>query len=453
MKFLNQALSGVAVPLLLLVAGAYFLVAIGWRIFLAPRRGLQALMGKDAKSAARALSVALGGTLGVGNIAGVATAIALGGAGAVFWMWVSALLAMLLKYAEIVLALRSRRYDEKGRAHGGAMYYIKEAFEGRVGKGLAGLFAVLCVVCSFLLGGVIQSNAAAGAMADAFGAPPLVTGVVIGALAALILACGARHVEDACTWIVPLVCVGFTVASVAVLILRREALPDAFGSIFAGALHQNRGTAGVLGFFTSRALRYGVARGLISNEAGCGTAPIAHAAADTKSHAAQGLWGILEVFVDTVLLCTLTALVILVSGVPLSGEGVALAISAYGAVLGRAAPPILALSILLFAFATVLSWSHYGAESLLYLTRRESSRKWMVPLVAAGAVLGSISAATPVWELTDLVIALMAVINIAALVAKRRDVIAETKLLYAREKRKEKKSDKCGGSCVGEEAL
>lgn len=429
MKIINQALSGMAVPLLLLVAGGYFFAVIGWRIFGAPKRCLRALLGGNKKSALRALCVALGGTLGVGNIAGVATAIALGGAGAVFWMWVSALFAMLLKFAEIVLALRTRRYDEKGRAHGGAMYYIKEAFEGRIGKGLAGVFAALCVACAFLLGSVIQSNAAAGAMREVFHLPPLVVGVGIGALAALILACGARRVEDACSLIVPIVCVGFSVASVAVLILRREALPTALGAILAGAFQFESGAAGVLGFFTSRALRYGVARGLISNEAGCGTAPIAHAASHAKFPAEQGLWGILEVFVDTVLLCTMTALVILVSGVPLSGEGVGLALAAYGAVLGDAAPPILALSILFFAFATVLCWSHYGAEALFYLTQRKKSRRLMVVLVAVGAVVGSVSASELVWELTDLVIALMAVINIAALVAKRREVIAETALL------------------------
>ena len=288
-------LSGVLLPLLLMVAGGWFACRIGWRMLLHPRRVAAAASG-GGKSALGALSVALAGTLGVGNIAGVATAILLGGAGAVFWMWASALLAMFLKYAEIVLAVRYRHFDAEGRPHGGAMYYIKESIRGRVGKGLAALFAVLCLGCAFTLGGVIQSSAATEAMVGVFRLPPLAVGLVMGSAAALILASGGHRIERACNLLVPFVCLLFTVAAVAVLILRREMLPAAFSAIFAGALQPSSAGAGAVGFLTSKSLRYGVARGLVSNEAGCGTAPIAHAAADAKSPAAQGVWGILEVF-------------------------------------------------------------------------------------------------------------------------------------------------------------
>lgn len=421
-------LSGIVVPMLLFASGAYFFGAVGWRILRHPRRALSAFGAGDRKSAATALAVALAGTLGVGNIAGVATAILLGGAGAVFWMWVSALFAMLLKYAEILLAVRTRRYDERGRAHGGAMHYIKEGFGGRAGESLAAVFAVLCLLCAAMLGGVIQSNAAAEAVAGAFGAPPLAVGLLMGGVAAFLLWRGSARVERACTALVPFVCVLFSVAAIAVIVSRRAALPGAFRAIFEGAFSARSGGAGVLGFLTSKALRYGVARGLVSNEAGCGTAPIAHAAAKTESPAAQGLWGILEVFVDTILLCTMTALVILTSGVPLVGEGgVTLALDAFSSVLGRIAAPVLALSILFFAFATVLCWSHYGAECLYYLTGRKKAGKWMTPLVLGACVAGAVAAPALLWELTDLILALMTVLNVTALLIQRHAVVEETK--------------------------
>lgn len=418
---------GAMLPLLLILAGTWLAAPVGGRLLRHPRRCAAALGGRGRKSALRALSVALAGTLGVGNIAGVATAIVLGGAGAVFWMWVSAFLAMLLKYAEIVLAVRHRRADGAGRWHGGAFHYIKEAFGGRAGRCSAAVFACLCLGCALTLGGVIQSAAAAEAMAVTFRLPPLLVGGCMGLLAAAILALGSRRVEDTCAALVPLVCVLFTVASVAALILRREALPGAFAAIFRGAFSAQSGGAGVLGFLTSRAVRYGVARGLVSNEAGCGTAPIAHAAAQAKSPAAQGLWGVFEVFVDTVLLCTLTALVILTSGVPTVGEGgTALAIAAYAAVLGGVAAPILAISVLFFAFATVLCWAHYGGECLYYLTGRAESAKWMAAIIPLSCAIGAVAAPALLWELTDVILALMAILNILAILRLRHTVVEET---------------------------
>ena len=424
-----QILSGVLLPLLLMGAGAWFVASVGGRLLCHPHRVWDALRGQGGGSSARALAVALAGTLGVGNIAGVATALVLGGAGAVFWMWVSALLAMLLKYAEIVLAMRTRRADGQGRFHGGAMHYIKVAFGQKAGAPMAAMFALLCLCCAFTLGGVIQSSAAAEAACGVFDLPPLAVGVGMGIAAALILACGSVKLERACTLLVPAVCLLFSVAAVAVLVLRRQALPSAFAAILQGAFQPFAAGAGVVGFLTSKALRYGVARGLVSNEAGCGTAPIAHIAAENRSPAAQGVWGILEVFVDTILLCTITALVILVSGVPLSGEGgVMLAVEAFSAVLGRAAAPVLALSVLLFAFATLLCWSHYGGECLIYLTGKPRAARWMSLPVLLSSIIGAVAAPAILWELTDLILALMAILNITALLICRRAVGEETKL-------------------------
>lgn len=416
-------LSGVLVPALLLLSGVYF--ALRLTPLLLHRRGERK---KGRGGGLRALGVALAGTLGVGNIAGVAVAIALGGAGSVFWMWVSALLAMLLKYAEVVLALRTRTYDVTGAPHGGAPYYIKRAFVGKLGRTLGTVFALLCLACALTLGAVMQSAAASEAMESAFSLSPAVTGVALGVAALAVLAFGAVGVERACGIVVPLVCAFFTFLSVLALILRCDAVPEALARIFREAFSFRSGGAGLLGFLTSGAIRYGVARGLVSNEAGCGTAPIAHALTPCTSPVRQGLLGMVEVFVDTILLCTLTALVILVSGVPVTeGGGMRFAIDAYAAILGPVAMPAISLSVLLFAFATVLCWSHYGAESLYVLTGRTRTPRFYIVAIAVACVWGAVAAPHVVWDATDLVLSLMAILNIVTLLALRRDVLDETR--------------------------
>lgn len=428
-------LSGVALPIFLLMSGAYFTVRLSryfWRHPCKAVRGMLHCGGEGGTSPTRALAVALAGTLGVGNIAGVATAIALGGPGAVFWMWVAAALAMFLKYAEIVLALATRRYESAaiGGAHGGAMYYIKEAFRGKVGRVLAAAFAILCVLLALTLGTMIQANAAAEALSGVFHLSPLAVGGVMGALAVILLAFGAKWVEDACAKLVPFACLLFCVLSLGVLVLRRTALPDALSAIFRGAFGVRSATGGVFGFLTGEAVRYGVSRGLVSNEAGCGTAPIAHAASNAKSPVQQGFWGIFEVFVDTILLCTLTALVILVSGVEITGGGVFSAIRAYGAVLGDVAPPLVAVLVALFAFATVLCWSHYGIEALSYLTKSRYVSRFFLGGVALATMVGAMLAPAFVWDLTDTVLAAMTLLNLAALLLSRHRIQAETKAFF-----------------------
>ncbi len=428
-------LSGVALPFFLLLAGAYFTAKLGRYFIKHPVRAFWGMLegGEGGTSPVRALAVALAGTLGVGNIAGVATAIAFGGPGAVFWMWVAAFLVMSLKYAEIVLALATRRYEcaTNGRVHGGAMYYIKEAFGGgAVGRALAAIFAVLCVLLALTLGTMIQSGAAAEALQGVFHMPTMLVGGVMGGLAVLLLFLGAKRVEGACAALVPFACLLFCILSAGVLYLRRAALPEAFAAIFRGAFTVQGATGGVFGFFTGGAVRYGVSRGLVSNEAGCGTAPIAHAASNAKSPAQQGFWGIFEVFVDTILLCTLTALVILVSGVEMTGGGVFSAIRAYGESLGSIAPPLLAILITLFAFATVLCWSHYGLEALSYLTRSRYVSRFFLGGVALSTMVGATLAPAFVWELTDIVLALMTLLNLLALFLSRRRIEAETKAFF-----------------------
>ena len=419
--FAVSIISGVILPFFLLAAGAYF-------AFLLLPSLLKRREGRPrARGSVRAVVLALAGTLGVGNIAGVASAIALGGAGAIFWIWISALLAMFLKYAEVVLALRHRRYDAGGRAHGGAPYYIRKAFGGRAGRVLGGGFAVLCLLCMFTLGGVVQSAAASEAMQGGFGVPPVITGGLLGLGAAAVLWRGSGGVERACAVLVPVVCVLFSAGSLAAILLRAKALPAVLVQIVREAFSFESAAGGAVGFFTSRAVRYGVARGLVSNEAGCGTAPIAHAAAQVVRPADQGVWGIVEVFVDTILLCTMTALVILTSGVPVkSGGGMAYALAAYGAVLGEFAAPLLAVSVLIFAFATVLCWAYYGRESVYALRGKEEGK--LLPLfVAFSCLLGALAAPALVWDVTDLVLGVMTLLNLLALLLLRREVREESR--------------------------
>lgn len=427
--------SGVLMPAALLLCGGYFAVRLGRYFFGNPGKvfaGIARATGEGGTSPWRTLSVALAGTLGVGNITGVALAVALGGAGAVFWMWAAAFAAMFLKYAETLLAL-STREEQGGRMHGGAMYYIRAAVHGRAGRVLAAVFAALCVLTSLTLGGVIQTSAAAGALSAAFSVPPVAVGAVFALVAALVLIRGLRGVERVSAALIPFLCLAYTVLSLAAIVRGRARLPAAFAEIFRGAFSLKSGLSGVGGFLTSGALRYGVSRGLVSNEAGCGTSPIAHAASGVRDPAAEGLFGVLEVFVDTVLLCTLTALVLLTSGVAPTADGTYV-LRAYSASLGAFAAPMLAVFMALFAFATVLCWAHYGQESLRYLTDRHGIATAHLVAVSLSAFLGAVAAPALLWDLTDLVLALLTLLNLPALYLCRDTIFAGTRQFFRREK-------------------
>ena len=440
--------SGVLMPAALLLCGGYFAVRLGRYFFGNPGKvfaGIARATGEGGTSPWRTLSVALAGTLGVGNITGVALAVALGGAGAVFWMWAAAFAAMFLKYAETLLAL-STREEQGGRMHGGAMYYIRAAVHGRAGRVLAAVFAALCVLTSLTLGGVIQTSAAAGALSVAFSVPPVAVGAVFALVAALVLIRGLRGVERVSAALIPFLCLAYTVLSLAAIVRGRARLPAAFAEIFRGAFALKSGLSGVGGFLTSGALRYGVSRGLVSNEAGCGTSPIAHAASGVRDPAAEGLFGVLEVFVDTVLLCTLTALVLLTSGVAPTADGTYV-LRAYSASLGSFAAPMLAVFMALFAFATVLCWAHYGQESLRYLTDRHGVATAHLVAVSLSAFLGAVAAPALLWDLTDLVLALLTLLNLPALYLCRDTIFAGTRQFFRREKTPRRKR-RGGGTIV-----
>ena len=385
----------------------------------------------------RALTLALAGTLGVGNIVGVASAIALGGAGAIFWMWVSALGAMILKYAEIVLAVKHRRVGTDGTPYGGAMYYICDCFDAkrmpRTGATLAVVFAVLCIVDALSTGCVIQVNAVASAFEGVFGLPVWVCGAILTVTCLFLVGRGVDSLSFLTERLVPLMTGGYLLLSVAVLVLRADAIPEAFIGIFRDAFNPQSAAGGVLGFLLNRGVRYGTMRGLLSNEAGCGTAPIAHAASNTKSSVEQGFWGLFEVFVDTILLCTVTALVILVEPQVLTtfaGDGVMMTIAAYAAVLGQGAAWFLAVAVLLFGFATVICWSHYGAECVRYLTRSHTAQMLYRIATCLAVLCGSLLAPDSLWEVADFAIGTMTMINLGILIGMRREIRRETAVYF-----------------------
>ena len=425
-------LTGGLVPPLLMAAGVFFLFYLRVYPFRSPKRMLGALCssGGDGVSSYRALMQALAGTLGVGNIVGVASAIRIGGAGAVFWMWISALLAMILKYAETVLAILHRRVARDGSFFGGAVYYIKDCLEqrkrARVGAVVSVVFAALMTVDALSMGCMIQANAVGSALEGVLGMPAWVTGVILAAISLPLIMRGSRGISALTEYLVPIMTAGYIILSVAVLALRWDAVGEAFSASFEGAFSVQSVGGGVIGFLSSEALRVGTMRGLLSNEAGCGTAPTAHAQANVTSPAAQGVWGIFEVFADTILLCTATALVILVGGgdalFSFEGSPVMLTVKAYSSVLGGFSELFLAIAVFCFGYATLICWGGYGLESVRFLTRRKSARRAYLFLFGVCAVLGSAWAPDAVWSISDFAIGAMTLINLAVLLLCRREI-------------------------------
>ncbi len=448
LEFINRYILGAAVPVLLCGAGIFFSLKLKLFYLLCPRLCVSAMCERErgeGMSPLRAVMLALAGTLGVGNIVGVASAIYLGGVGSVFWMWISALLAMILKYAEAVLAICHRKTGRDGEYHGGAMNYIKAAFSGIIGKGAAGglalLFALLCIVNSLSMGCVIQVNAISRAHLGVFGINTALCGAVLAILTLAAITRGGGGIAAISGRLVPLMTLLYIIMSLAVMFIRRDALGGAFISIFEDAFSFRSASGGVAGFLLSRALRFGTMRGLMSNEAGCGTAPIAHCASSASEPAKQGLFGIFEVFVDTLLLCTMTALVIIISLDEVSvygGDPIFMTLRAYAAVLGDWALYPMCISVLFFGFATVICWAHYGMECLRYLTGNVYLRRAFIAIYTAFVFVGAVSAPEAVWGVADFALGAMTVINVTALCLLSGQVAEETNNFICRQKKKRK---------------
>jgi AGCS family alanine or glycine:cation symporter len=407
---------GVVLPVALLLVGLITVVRLRAFALFHPIKTLKVLFVGQGRRAFHALSMALAGTLGVGNIAGVALAVAIGGAGAVFWMWVSAFFAMFLKYAEIVLALSFRTHGGTVQTAGGAMYYMRDGVGGALGKLMSRAFAVLCLFAALTLGSLVQAGAVSESLAGTLGVPPWFSGVMLTAFTALVVLGGVSSIQRLTARLIPLLTVFYLGLSLYACVRHASMLPSVLARIFEGAFSPLAGISGIGGFFATRAVRYGVTRGLLSNEAGAGTAPMAHATAENVP-ASQGVLGIAEVFIDTFVLCTATAFAVLLAfeAPEASGGGVMLALSAFSALVGEWTVLPLVASVVLFVYATVICWCFYGESALAYLTRRPRARRTYLALFLLFLTVGCLFSGELVWDVTDLCVGAMTLLNLFAL--------------------------------------
>lgn len=365
-----------------------------------------------AVSPFQALTTALAGTIGTGNIVGVATAITTGGPGAIFWMWISAVVGMMTKYAEIVLSVHFRDRNSKNEWRGGPMYYIERGLNL---KWLATIFAAFAFCATLGTGNLTQINAIATSMKTTFHIPPIVTGIVIAVLIAVVILGGVKRIGSISEKVVPLMSLFYVVGAIAVLVINRAALLPSIALIFRSAFTPTAAVGGFLGAGVMKAIQMGMARGIFSNEAGLGTAPIAHAAADTEQPVEQGLWGVFEVFMDTILVCTCTALIILTSGLWSSGiEGANLTMAAFSQALPHVGGFIITISLFFFALSTMLGWSYYGEKCFEYLFGERFVKLYRVAFVLV-TVLGSVVELKLVWAVSDTLNGLMAIPNLIGL--------------------------------------
>lgn len=383
----------------------------------------------DAQNPARispfqAVTTALAGTMGVGNIAGVATALVAGGAGAVFWMWVSAFFGMMTKYSEIYLAVSYRQKDKNGRFFGGPMYYIEYGLKK---KWLAGIFALLCAVCAVSVGNLTQVNSVSTAMQSAFSVPLWVSGVFVAICVAFVIIGGVKRIGRVTELVIPFISILYICISVAFLFLNREFLVSAFSLIIKSAFSFEPVSGGVLGYGIARAIKFGLSRGVFTNEAGLGSAPIAHAGADCKSPGLQAVWGIFEVFLDTIVVCTITALVLLTAnGGSLwqSGmDGAPLTAAAFESAFGGFGGKFIAVSIIFYAVAAMLGWYYYGEIALAYLFGQSKLPVYIYRVLFLIFILiGAVGEMALVWNVTDILIAFMAIPNIVAVLVLRKEI-------------------------------
>lgn len=423
----SRALTSMLVPALL-SCGAYFFIYLRGFFVFNPIKSIK-LFASGGKKALGELSVSLAGALGVGNIIGVAVAISLGGAGGIFWMWLSAAVSMILKYCEIVLSLKYR-IPNGTEYFGGPMYYMRDGVKGNLGKVLAVCFAGLGVISSASLGNLVQSSAVVRTM-EQIGVAPVVTAVVMCVLCAAVVFGGYSGVSKFTSIAVPLMSALYIFVSLRAMFLCRENIPSAFGQIFSGAFTPTSAAGGIFGFLLSSTVRQGTAKGAFSHEAGGGTAPMAHAQATPKTPAAQGMIGIFEVFFDTFVMCSMTALVILTSGVATDGVfGAELVVCAFEVTCGSAAKYIISFSVGIFAFSTIVCWSYYGRMCLSFFSRNKTVEKVFLAVYCASIISGAFISEGNVWHLSDVSVSLMTVINLAAVVWLRKDIKKETDAVF-----------------------
>ncbi|HWI17800.1 MAG TPA: sodium:alanine symporter family protein [Vicinamibacterales bacterium] len=409
-------------PMIVLLVGTGLLLTIltGGVQFRYLGFALREVLGKiNQKSSAagevspfQAVATALASTVGVGNIAGVATAISIGGPGALFWLWVSGVLGMCTKFAEIVIALHYREKDEAGQFRGGAMYVLRN---GLGMPWLGTVFAGLVSLAAFGIGNMVQANSVAASLQASFGVSPGITGIVLAVLTAAVILGGIKRIGQFTEYLVPFMALFYLGGGLIILARYASEIPGAVSLVFTSAFSGAAATGAFAGSTVMLAMRYGIARGLFSNEAGLGSAPLVHAAARTDHPVRQGLYGIFEVFVDTILVCTTTGLVILVTGVWSGGTtGAELAGQAFSTGLpGTWGNVVVTTSLVLFAFSTVIGWSYYGETAIVYLLGTKAALPYKLAWLVF-IYLGAVGSLHLVWDVADTLNGLMAIPNLIA---------------------------------------
>ncbi|WP_118845783.1 alanine/glycine:cation symporter family protein [Haemophilus haemolyticus] len=426
-------------PLLILLSGTglYLTLRLGFIQIRYLPRALGYLFKKDKGgkgdvSSFAALCTALAATIGTGNIVGVATAVQAGGPGAIFWMWLVALLGMATKYAECLLAVKYRVRDKNGFMAGGPMYYIER---GLGIKWLAKLFALFGVMVAFFgIGTFPQVNAITHAMQDTFNIPVLVTAIIVTLLVGLIILGGVKRIAIASSVIVPFMAILYVTTSLVIILLNIEKVPDAISLIIYSAFDPQAALSGAVGFTVMKAIQSGVARGIFSNESGLGSAPIAAAAAQTREPVRQGLISMTGTFLDTIIVCTMTGIVLVLTGAWNNPELAGATVTNYAFAQGLGTSigaTIVTVGLLFFAFTTILGWCYYGERCFVYLVGIRGVKLYRLAYIVLVG-LGSFLHLNLIWIIADIVNGLMAFPNLIALIGLRKVVIEETKDYFQR---------------------
>lgn len=425
----NEYIGGYLLLFILIPAGIYFTFKLRFLQITKLGHAIKIVAGKyDTKEDKgdinhfKALTTALSATVGTGNIVGVALAIYYGGPGAMFWIWVTGFLGMMLKMVECTLALKYRKINSDGTVSGGPMYYM-EALKGKIGKSakvMAVIFAGAAVLCSLGTGNMAQANSMTDVLHNNYGISTLWSGAVIAILSLVIIVGGLKRIADVTSKLVPIMAVFYFISAITIIIIYYQQIPATFSLIIHDAFTGTAAAGGFVGSAFIMTLTFGVRRGLFSNEAGQGSAPIAHAAAKTDFPIREGLVSSIEPMVDTIIICSLTAFVIIMTGAWQSGvEGVGMTVTAFEIGfsqigIGYAAKHVIAGGLLLFAFSTIISWSYYGTRAVQYLFG-DKAIKWYYYVYALFVFLGSVGGIDIVWHFVDMVITFMTIPNLIAL--------------------------------------
>ncbi|WP_374724466.1 alanine/glycine:cation symporter family protein [Calidifontibacillus erzurumensis] len=368
----------------------------------------------------QALMTALAATVGTGNIVGVATAVVLGGPGAVFWMWLSAFFGMATKYAEAILAVKYRIEDKNGEMAGGPMYYLER---GLGQKWLGVLFAFFGAIAAFGIGNMVQTNSVSSVVQATFHVPTWITGVVLTVLTALVILGGIKSIGRVTAFFVPIMALFYLIAGLIIMIMNISEVPGAIGLILKSAFTGDAVVGGSIG----AAIRWGVARGVFSNEAGLGSAPIAAAAAKTDYPARQALVSMTQVFIDTIIICSITGITLVMGGIYHDGlKGAELTTATFELLIGAPGPYIVAIGLIFFAYSTVLGWAYYGEKCFSYLFGESAIKYYRIVYVLA-VFVGAVATLDTVWGIADIMNGLMAFPNLIGLLGLSGVIVAETK--------------------------